>query len=244
MGAKGELKMTTNTAKQTDYLLTIGELSQTQAPSVLAERLASHTAYCRQLASSGALLDAGQLRPSREGKRMWRRGDELKVQDGPFDGSIARYYLLRAADLEAATQLARECPHGVEEIVDLRPVMKGSVHADKLDQPGKVFAFSVLGNAPDEAAWIDIMNRIDDNTQSSFPTEGRCGGLRLEAPKTGRRFKLDKRGWIDGPFLESKEVIGGLFFLRMASMDDALRWASTQPFVSIGGLEIRELWRT
>jgi hypothetical protein len=49
---------------------------------------------------------------------------------------------------------------------------------------------------------------------------------------------------MDGPFLESKEVIGGLFFLRFASLDEAVEWAGATPFVAHGALEIRELWRS
>jgi hypothetical protein len=49
---------------------------------------------------------------------------------------------------------------------------------------------------------------------------------------------------LDGPFLESKEVIGGLFFLRMTSIDEAVAWAAESRFVVHGTLEIRELWRT
>jgi hypothetical protein len=54
----------------------------------------------------------------------------------------------------------------------------------------------------------------------------------------------EKRATVDGPFLESKEVIGGLLFLRLASIEDAVRWAAKTPFVVHGALEIRELWRT
>jgi len=104
---------------------------------------------------------------------------------------------------------------------------------------------SVLGSAPDEPTWDALMDRVDDDTKNKFPAE-MIGGMRLKSPRTGRRIVVDKskRNLIDGPFLESKEVIGGLFFLRMPSMEDALRWAATTKFVVHGALEIRELWRT
>ena len=50
--------------------------------------------------------------------------------------------------------------------------------------------------------------------------------------------------FLDGPFLESKEVIGGLFFTRMASIEEAVSWASETECVKIGSVEIRELWRS
>ncbi len=48
----------------------------------------------------------------------------------------------------------------------------------------------------------------------------------------------------DGPFLESKEVIGGVFFMRVASIEDAVAWALGTRFIAHGALEIREVWRT
>jgi hypothetical protein len=56
--------------------------------------------------------------------------------------------------------------------------------------------------------------------------------------------RRESQATFDGPFLESKEVIGGLFFLRMTRIEDAVRWAGETPFVLYGALEIRELWRT
>jgi hypothetical protein len=90
------------------------------------------------------------------------------------------------------------------------------------------------------------MDRIDDETGGRFPEASFLGGLRLEPPSRGRRIvtRGERRATFDGPFLESKEVIGGLFFVRMTSIEDAVRWAAETPFVVHGALEIRELWRT
>ena len=66
--------------------------------------------------------------------------------------------------------------------------------------------------------------------------------MRLEA--TGRRVLSEggQRRVIEGPFAETKEVIGGLFFLRLPSIDDAVRFALDSKFVQHVALEIRELW--
>src|SRR3569623_361141 len=68
------------------------------------------------------------------------------------------------------------------------------------------------------------------------------GGVRLEAPTLGKR--ITKGHVTDGPFMEAKEVIGGFFFQRAASLAEAVEWAKQTSFVQFGGLEIRELWRT
>jgi hypothetical protein len=90
------------------------------------------------------------------------------------------------------------------------------------------------------------MDRIEADSQSMSPLPGRCGGVRLMPPKTGRRVATDggRRAIFDGPFLESKEVIGGVMFARMTSIEEAVRWATGTPSIAHGVLEIRELWRS
>jgi hypothetical protein len=104
----------------------------------------------------------------------------------------------------------------------------------------------VLGNTATEEAWVNVMDRIDAESRDGFPRAASLGGVRLEAPTSGRRIATrgERRATFDGPFLESKEVIGGVFFLRMRDIDEAARWAASTPFVNHGTLEIRELWRT
>ena len=70
--------------------------------------------------------------------------------------------------------------------------------------------------------------------------------MRLCAPGRGRCVRSDggQRAIFDGPFLESKEVIGGLCFVRMSTIDEAVRWATATAFVKYGVVEIRELWRS
>ena len=212
------------------YLITIAE-SDAKNAAEASERLAARAAYGKQLGA--ALVDSGRMHPSSEGKRVWSD----RVASGPFDGAIETYYVVRADDLDAATRMARECPGGV---VDVRPVMHEHLQP-RTDEAGKLFACGVLGVAPDEAAWTATMDNIQRVTSNKFAASFR-GGLRLEAPTTGKR--ITKGHVIDGPFMEAKEVIGGLFFIREASLADAVAWAQKASFMQYGGLEIRELWRT
>ena len=212
------------------YLITIAE-SEAKNAAEASERLAARAAYGKQLGA--ALVDSGRLHPSREGKRVWKD----RVSDGPFDAAIETFYVVRADNLDAATRMARECPGA---LVDVRPVMH-SHERDRSAVTGKIFACGVLGNAPDEKAWIATMNDIAAATNDKG-SDHFCGGMRLEAPTTGKR--IAKGHVTDGPFMEAKEVIGGLFFQRAASLAEAVEWAQQTSFIQFGALEIRELWRT
>jgi hypothetical protein len=217
------------------------------APVELNALVEAHAAYEQTLRAASSYVDGARLRPSGEGKRVSARGGTPRVQNGPFDDpALAGYYVVRAETLDAATALATACPMAPGTILDVRPVMKGDIHPDKDRHQGRVFGFAVLGSAASEQGWIDVMNTIDANTSDTFPPDRWCGGVRLEAPGRGRRATVagGQRAVFDGPFLESKEVIGGLFFLRQATLEEAVRWAQQSGFVKDGTLEIRELWRT
>ena len=226
-----------------DFMILIHEdEAAPMEPSDTRALIEAHGAYVKSLKAAGVYRDGERLRPSREGRRV-RKG---RVEAGPFDQPLGGYYLVRADDLAAAVSLAGGCPMAPGDTLDVRPLLKGNVRADKSDARGKTFAFAVLGNAANEQAWVDVMDRIDASSQGAFPSERALGGVRLHAPGQGRQVAIrgGKRAMMDGPFLESKEVIGGLFFLRFASLDEAVEWAGATPFVAHGALEIRELWRS
>ncbi len=217
-------------------------------PSETKALLEGHAAYEQKLRAASAYLDGERLRPSAEGKRVSHLDGQPRVDAGPFaDKALSGYYVLDAASLDAAVELAQQCPVSPGAELDVRPLMKGRLAPDKASQRGRVFAFAVLGSAPNEQGWVDVMDRVDnESTRDLFPGGRFLAGVRLEAPGRGRRVASTggRRAVFDGPFLEGKEVIGGLFFMRMASLDEAVQWASQTAFVKHGAVEIRELWRS
>ncbi len=215
----------------------------------MSELIEKSATLRRRAAPRGAAQGQRTFSPQQGGQARSSRGDRLEVHDGPFaeEGkALGGYYWVQASSFDEAAELAAEAPVLPTDEIDVRPVMKGMCPKDKEAKPGKIFACAVLGSTKTEEAWVEVMDRIDEETRGRFPEASFLGGLRLEPPRSGRRIvtRGEKRATFDGPFLESKEVIGGLFFLRMASIEDAVRWAAETPFVVHGALEIRELWRT
>ncbi len=200
----------------------------------------------RKLRAALAYLDGERLRPSAEGRRVSLRDGDPHIEVGPFETPLVGYYLIEAASLEEALALTEGCPMPPGTSLDVRPVMKGNMKPGKTDQQGRVFAFAILGSAATEEGWTSVMDRIDESTRDVLPTGRGQGGVRLHAPGRGRRVTEGggQRAIFDGPFLESKEVIGGLCFVRMSTIDEAVRWATATAFVKYGVVEIRELWRS
>jgi len=220
--------------------------------------LEARAAYAQDLRVATVHHDSERLRPSAEGRRLRRRDGQLQVDVGPFEEkAFGAYYIVEAEGLDAAVALAQGYPVSSDAELDVRPVMRGDLSPDKASQRGRVFGFAVLGSAPSEQSWGELMDRIEEISREArarggydeipgFPDARRLGGVRLEAPGRGRSVVNagGRRAVFDGPFLEGKEVIGGLFFMGMASLDAAVQWASEKPFLQYGATEIRELWRS
>jgi hypothetical protein len=65
---------------------------------------------------------------------------------------------------------------------------------------------------------------------------------RLSPSSQGKRVRFEgkKRSVIDGPFAESKELIGGYWLWEVRSMDEALEWLKRAPYDG-GTFEVRQV---
>lgn len=68
-----------------------------------------------------------------------------------------------------------------------------------------------------------------------------AGGAALQgaASATTVRWKDGKAALTDGPFAETKELLGGILILEAKDKDEALRLMSRHPGVRMGGFEVR-----
>jgi len=68
-------------------------------------------------------------------------------------------------------------------------------------------------------------------------------GLNPSAPGARIAVANGKRHVVDGPFAESKELVGGFYLIEVNSLDEAIQWALRAPsgFGADDILEIRQL---
>lgn len=87
------------------------------------------------------------------------------------------------------------------------------------------------GQVPSEKLMADMGRLIEEMTKAGVLVD--TGGLR--PTREGFRVRNDhgKLSTSDGPFTESKEVIGGWAILKVASREEAL--AATQRFLELHG---------
>ena len=66
--------------------------------------------------------------------------------------------------------------------------------------------------------------------------------LRPSGTATTLRTTNGKVQVLDGPFIESKEQLGGYYMIDVPDLDAALSWAGKCPGVGHGVVEIRAIW--
>ena len=71
------------------------------------------------------------------------------------------------------------------------------------------------------------------------------GGEGLMPTAKGARVKFGHRGStdiVDGPFTETKEVLGGYWIIEAASLADAVNWARQAPCLAGEMIKVRPVW--
>jgi hypothetical protein len=86
---------------------------------------------------------------------------------------------------------------------------------------------------PKWIAAMDELAKADPNVTGYELDEG--GTAKVVRVRDGERIVTD------GPFAETKEIIGGLFTLELPDLDEAIRLSSQIPTAAYGSLEIRPI---
>jgi hypothetical protein len=91
----------------------------------LQEISAAHMRLGAELQESGAMVGGNRLRPSPSATTVRTVGGAQSLHDGPYAETreqLAGYYLIEAADLDAAIAWARKIPGGPNYAVEVRPI--------------------------------------------------------------------------------------------------------------------------
>lgn len=89
-----------------------------------------------------------------------------------------------------------------------------------------------------------VMNEYNEFGQASTEAGVMVGGEALHDTNTATTVHIPngKGGepvFTDGPFAETKEVLGGFYLLEVADLDEALKWAQQIPGAWYGRVEVR-----
>jgi hypothetical protein len=66
--------------------------------------------------------------------------------------------------------------------------------------------------------------------------------LRPDSETSRIRLKAGQRQVMDGPFAETKEVLGGFYLIECDTREEAVDWAKQIPLREGGSVEVRPIW--
>lgn len=95
-------------------------------------------------------------------------------------------------------------------------------------------ADSEAGKMPSEELISKMMRFNEELVKAGVMLAGE--GLTPTSRGKKVRFSGSKRTVIDGPFAESKELVGGYWIWQVRSIDEAVEWLKRAPFD--GGIEV------
>ena len=101
---------------------------------------------------------------------------------------------------------------------------------------------SPVPHGPEGKALLDAMMAFNTRMVDAGIMRGGDG---LKPTRKGARVKYSGRGAVtvvDGPFTESKEILGGYWLIEVASLADAVGWARQAPCPAGEMIEIREIY--
>ncbi len=103
----------------------------------------------------------------------------------------------------------------------------GWTKLSKAEQEQGVAAYTAYTEALTKAGVLKGANRLQPSSSA-----------------TTVRITNGKTQVLDGPYVDSKEQLGGYYLIDVADLDAALSWAARCPAVGHGVVEVRPLWVT
>lgn len=204
------------------------------------------------LKQAGAMESGEGLRPSAEGVRVTFTEAGPQVAAGPFTGDNelpAEFSVVRAPSLDAVVEWATEhADPATAPDADIRPVTE-AWDIGLIEKPSNLTSrrFMVLRKASPQTEAGQAPSRVP---RSQAGDRGSASGVEhlvtetLRPSTRGRRYKNSAAGLsvVDGPFAESKEMVGGYVILRLDSLEAADHW--TRRYIEVVGateVDVREL---
>jgi hypothetical protein len=95
-------------------------------PAVWGEVMQQYTAYTEMLKETGAFIAGEALQPVTTATTLRQKDGQTITTDGPFAETkegLGGFYLIQAADLDAALKLAAQCPGIQFGSIEVRPVV-------------------------------------------------------------------------------------------------------------------------
>lgn len=243
------------------YMLLIYGAENSWTPEERIECMKESMEVCDDLDRAGKFITASPLESVTTAATVRVREGKALVTTGPFAETaehLGGYYLIDVPHLDEAIAIACRLPPAKVGTVEIRPVfsLEGMPEPKYLDHRTKghgkkKFMFLCYD---DEATWKQLgdealqraMQEAVQLTQR-LHSEGKflsASPLHAAATATSVRVRNGQRIISDGPYAETREVLGGFYIITADSLEDALSYAEHHPGARVTGVEVRPIFDT
>lgn len=111
-----------------DYVVQAGWEQLTRAEQ--EHWLGAYRAFMETMGKAGVLRDSKGLQPASTATTVRTRDGKTQVLDGPYADSkeqLGGFHIIEVADLDAALSWAARSPTALYGVVEVRPVMEGTM---------------------------------------------------------------------------------------------------------------------
>jgi hypothetical protein len=238
-----------------NYVAFIGTEGRT--PKEAVESMNRHLpAWIEEMDGRGVRLFGRELNLPETAATVRVRDGETLVSDGPFAETkefVGGFDLLECADLDEAIEVMAKSPVCWFHPIEIRPFHEGLQLDEKAaafgredDSAGAPYLLMMwMGGTP--AAPFDDQAVMDEGEAWRQDLEA-CGlqvfGHALKEPDTATTVRVRNGQTLlsDGPFIETKEWIGGIDVVRSASRRQAIELAAAHPLARYFAIEVRPFY--
>jgi hypothetical protein len=201
-----------------------------------------------EYAATGRLIDGAGLGASKTRTRLTFRNGQCTEKRGPYRGE----HELPAATLLLKVRTREEAVGWAERYGKI--LGDGEIELGKVNEPWDIGVMEAPPNPPLQILLIEKADKATEGAGRSpeqkaaltrLKTEMTKAGvlqreLRLQSSAKGKRltFTDNKMRVVDGPFAESRELIGGFAVMELSGMEEAIALCQRYAAILGGNLEI------
>jgi hypothetical protein len=190
-----------------------------------------------EMVRAGRLVAADGLRASSQGVRLSFANGHRTVTKGPLVGNnelIAGFAVMKVRSLDEAIEWSTKFANAYGDVeIDIRPATEpwdiglgakpDGLTTRRYIAMHKASAKTEAGVPPTEAQMHGVSALIEEMTKAGVLLS--TAGIAPSRTATRLRNFGGKKVLTDGPFTETKELVGGFVILDLGSKAEAIEWA-------------------